>query len=36
MRKIPCHIIQDLMVLYEDNVCSEESRQMVEIGRAHV
>ena len=30
MRKIPCHIIQDLMVLYEDNVCSEESRQIVE------
>lgn len=30
MGKIPCNIIRDLMVLYEDNVCSEESRQMVE------
>lgn len=30
MSKVPCNIIRDLMVLYEDHVCSEESRQMVE------
>lgn len=30
MSKIPCNVIRDLMVLYEDDVCSEESRQMVD------
>lgn len=30
MSKIPCSVIRDLMVLYDDNVCSEESRRMVE------
>ena len=30
MSKVSCNIIRDLMVLYEDHVCSEESRQMVE------
>lgn len=30
MSKIPCNVIRDLMILYEDNVCSEESRQMVD------
>ncbi len=30
MSKISCNVIRDLMVLYEDHVCSEESRQMVE------
>ena len=29
MSRIPCNVIKDLMVLYEDDVCSEESRQMV-------
>lgn len=30
MKQVPCNIIRDLMVLYEDNVCSDESRQMIE------
>lgn len=30
MNKIPCNTIRDLLVLYEDNVCSEESRQIIE------
>lgn len=30
MKQVPCSIIRDLMVLYEDNVCSDESRQMIE------
>ncbi len=30
MNRISCNIIRDLMILYDDNVCSEESRQMVE------
>ena len=30
MREIPCEIICDLLVLYEDEVCSTESRQMIE------
>lgn len=30
MSKIPCNVIRDLMILYEDDVCSEESRQMVD------
>ena len=27
--KVPCNIIEDLLPLYHDNVCSEESRAMV-------
>ncbi len=30
MSKISCDVIKDLMVLYDDNVCSEESRRLVE------
>lgn len=30
MSRTSCNVIRDLMVLYEDHVCSEESRQMVE------
>lgn len=30
MSKIPCNIIRDLMVLYDDHACSEESRKMVQ------
>lgn len=30
MSKISCDVIRDLMVLYEDNVCSEESRALVD------
>lgn len=30
MQKIPCSVIQDLLVLYEDNVCSEETKQIIE------
>lgn len=30
MNKIPCDVVRDLLVLYEDNVCSEESRQLIE------
>lgn len=30
MSKIPCNVIRDLMILYEDDVCSDESRQMVD------
>lgn len=30
MNKIPCNVIRDLIVLYEDDVCSDESRQMIE------
>ena len=30
MSKIPCAVIQDLMVLYEDDVISAESRKLVE------
>ncbi len=30
MNKIPCNVIRDLLVLHEDNVCSEESRQIIE------
>lgn len=30
MNKIPCNTIRDLLVLYEDNVCNEESRQIIE------
>lgn len=30
MQKIPCGVIQDLLVLYEDNVCSEETKQIIE------
>lgn len=30
MNKIPCSIIQDLLVLYEDNVCSQDSRKLIE------
>lgn len=33
MSKIPCEVIRDLMVLYEDDACSEESRQIVD---AHI
>ena len=28
--KYPCNIIQDLLPLYHDNVCSEESRRAVQ------
>lgn len=30
MQKIPCSVIRDLLVLYEDGVCSEETKQMIE------
>lgn len=30
MSKISCSIIRDLMVLYEDDVCSEDSRKLIE------
>lgn len=30
MNKISCSVIRDLMVLYEDDVCSEDSRQLIE------
>lgn len=30
MNKIPCNVIKDLIVLYEDDACSAESRQLVE------
>lgn len=30
MSKVPCSIIRDLLVLYEDDVCSVESRKMIE------
>lgn len=30
MSKIPCDVIKDLLPLYEDNVCSENSKDMVE------
>lgn len=33
MNKIPCEVIKDLIVLYEDDSCSEESRKLVE---AHI
>lgn len=29
MSKIPCNVIRDLMILYEDDVCSEESSQKI-------
>lgn len=30
MNRIPCSVVRDLMILYEDDVCSEESRQMID------
>ncbi len=30
MNKISCNVIRDLMILYEDDVCSEESRGVIE------
>ena len=30
MNKIPCNIIRDLLVLYDDNMCSEESRAVIQ------
>lgn len=30
MNKIPCEVIQDLMILYDDDSCSGESRKLVE------
>ncbi|MCA1063928.1 zf-HC2 domain-containing protein [Rossellomorea sp. AcN35-11] len=30
MREVPCEIIEDLLPLYHDEVCSEESRKMVD------
>lgn len=30
MSKIPCDVIKDLLPLYEDGVCSEKSREMIE------
>ncbi|MFI8684654.1 zf-HC2 domain-containing protein [Rossellomorea sp. NPDC077527] len=30
MRDVPCQIIEDVLPLYVDDVCSEESRKMVE------
>lgn len=30
MNKITCEIIQDLLPLYYDNVCSNESKKMIE------
>ena len=35
MRDVPCEIIEDLMPLVVDDVCSEESREMVEEHLAH-
>lgn len=28
--KLPCHVVEDLLPLYHDGVCSEESKQLVE------
>lgn len=30
MNKVPCNVIQDLLVLYEDDVCSAESKTLIE------
>lgn len=30
MNNVPCKVIQDLLVLYEDDVCSEESKTLIE------
>lgn len=30
MQKIPCSVIRDLLVLYEDDVCSKDTKQIVE------
>lgn len=30
MKNIPCNIIRDLLILYEDDVCSQESKDMIE------
>lgn len=30
MNKIPCDVIKDLIILYEDDSCSEESKKLVE------
>ncbi|MGX1265820.1 hypothetical protein RKD55_003624 [Rossellomorea marisflavi] len=30
MREVPCRVIEDLLPLYHDDVCSEESRALVE------
>lgn len=30
MQKIPCSVIRDLLVLYDDDVCSEETKQIIE------
>lgn len=29
MKNLPCNVIRDLLVLYEDNVCSTESRELI-------
>ena len=29
--KYSCNVVQDLLPLYQDNVCSEESKEIVEI-----
>ncbi len=33
--KMPCHVIRDLLPLYLDRVCSEESRELVETHLEH-
>ena len=30
MAKIPCEIIRDLLPLYQDDICSEKSRNAIE------
>jgi Putative zinc-finger len=35
MRDVPCQIIHDLLPLYHDEVCSDESREMVEEHLVH-
>ena len=30
MSKMSCQVIRDLMILYEDDVCSKESRGLIE------
>ncbi|MEI2665701.1 zf-HC2 domain-containing protein [Rossellomorea sp. LJF3] len=35
MREVPCEIIEDILPLYVDDVCSEESKNMVEEHLSH-